>query len=253
MTTRTKIEWTEQTWNPTTGCTKVSPGCQNCFAERMARRLKAMGMKGYENGFSLTVHPERLNAPLLRRKPTLFFVNSMSDIFHKSVPDAFIEQVFDVMEQTPRHIYQLLTKRAERMANFLSSRVVPKNVWVGVTVENREHGLPRMAVLKAIDAPVRFVCMEPLLEDLGHLDLSDIQWVIAGGESGPRARPMKPEWVGKIKRQCDSSQTPFFFKQWGAWGPDGKRRSIKANGRLLSGRTWEGMPTEICLNMSDQN
>jgi len=209
----------------------------------MAWRLKAMGMKGYENGFSLAVHPERLNAPLLRRKPTLYFVNSMSDVFHKAVPDDFIEQIFAVMGQTPQHIYQLLTKRADRMADFLSTREIPNNVWIGVTVENREHGLPRMAALKTIHAPVRFLCMEPLLEDLGIIDLAGIQWVIVGGESGPRARPMKPAWVERIKKQCELQNIPFFFKQWGAWGPDGRRRSKRANGRRLLGRTWDGMPT----------
>jgi len=242
VTTRSTIEWTEQSWNPCTGCTKVSPGCQNCFAERMALRLKAMGMKAYANGFTLTVHPDRLNAPLLRRKPTVYFVNSMSDVFHKAVPDEFIDRIFAVMTQTPRHIYQLLTKRADRMARFLSSREVPHNVWIGVTVENRDHGLPRMATLKTIDAPVRFLCMEPLLEDLGDLDLAGIHWVIVGGESGPRARPMRPAWVQSIKDQCDLGQVPFFFKQWGVWGPDGRRRSRKANGRRLLGRTWDDMP-----------
>ncbi|MBW1783873.1 MAG: phage Gp37/Gp68 family protein, partial [Deltaproteobacteria bacterium] len=190
----------------------------------------------------LALHPERLNAPLLRRKPTLYFVNSMSDLFHKTVPDDFIEQVFDVMEQTPHHIYQLLTKRAERMAGFLASREVPHNVWIGVTVENRAHGLPRIEFLKKVRAVVHFLCMEPLLEDLGILDLTHIQWVIVGGESGPRARPMKPQWVESIKKQCDAHNTPFFFKQWGVWGPDGKRRSRKANGRRFLGRTWDHMP-----------
>ena len=248
MTTRTTIEWTERTWNPSTGCTKVSPGCRNCFAERMAHRLKAMGMKGYEKGFSLTLHPERMRAPLLRRRPTLYFVNSMSDIFHEAVPDAFIERVFDVMQQTPRHVYQLLTKRAERMAAFLSSREVPENVWIGVTVENREHGFPRMECLRHIQASTRFLCMEPLLEDPGILNLNDIQWVIVGGESGPGARPMKQQWVENIKTQCDASNTAFFFKQWGVWGPDGKRRSKKANGRLLFGRAWDGMPEQAKQN-----
>lgn len=205
-------------------------------------------MKGYEKGFSLTLHPERLRAPLLRQKPTLYFVNSMSDIFHEAVPDAFIEQVFDVMQQTPRHIYQLLTKRAVRMAAFLSSREVPENIWIGVTVENREHGFPRMECLRHIKASTRFLCMEPLLEDLGILNLNDIQWAIVGGESGPGARPMKTEWVENIKSQCAAGNTAFFFKQWGAWGPDGKRRSKKANGRLLLGRTWNGMPAQARQN-----
>jgi len=181
MSTRTKIEWTEQTWNPSTGCSKVSPGCKHCYAEIMARRLKAMGVKGYENGFSLALHPNRLNEPLARRKPTMYFVNSMSDLFHEDIPDDFIGQVFEVMKQTPHHTFQVLTKRAERMACFLKPREVPDNAWIGVTVEN-------------------------------------------------------------IKGQCDANNTFFFFKQWGAWGVDGKRRSKKANGRLFVGHTWDGMP-----------
>ncbi len=242
MSTRTKIEWTERTWNPSTGCTKVSPGCKHCYAEIMARRLKAMGVKGYENGFSLALHPNRLNEPLARRKPTMYFVNSMSDLFHEDIPDDFIGQVFNVMKKTSHHTFQVLTKRAERMTRFLALREVPDNVWIGVTVENREHGLPRVELLRKIKAPIRFLSIEPLLEDLGVLTLTDIQWVIVGGESGPRARPMKAEWVEDIKGQCDINNTTFFFKQWGVWGADGKKRSKKANGRLFFGRTWDGMP-----------
>ena len=242
MSTRTKIEWTEQTWNPTTGCTKVSPGCKHCYAEIMARRLKAMGVKGYEKGFSLTLHPNRLNEPLVRRKPTMYFVNSMSDLFHEDIPDDFIGQVFDVMKKSSHHTFQVLTKRAERMARFLASREISDNVWIGVTVENREHGLPRVELLRNIKAPIRFLSIEPFLEDLGVLNFTDIQWVIVGGESGPRARPMKQKWVENIKRQCDADNTSFFFKQWGVWGADGKKRSKKANGRLFFGRTWDGMP-----------
>ena len=242
MSNRTKIEWTEQTWNPSTGCTKVTPGCKHCYAEIMARRLKAMGVKGYEKGFSLALHPYRLNEPLVRRKPTMYFVNSMSDLFHEDIPDDFIGRVFDVMKQTPHHTFQVLTKRAERMARFFESREVPDNAWIGVTVENREHGLPRVDYLRKIKARIRFLSMEPLLENLGVLDLTDIQWVFVGGESGPRARPMKQEWVKNIKGQCDADNTSFFFKQWGVWGADGKRRSKKANGRLLFGRTWDSVP-----------
>ena len=242
MSTRTKIEWTEQTWNPTTGCTKVSPGCKYCYAEIMARRLKAMGVKGYESGFSLALHPNRLNEPLVRRKPTMYFVNSMSDLFHEDIPDDFIGKVFEVMKQTPHHTFQVLTKRAERMVCFLESRAVPENAWIGVTVENREHVLPRVESLRNIKAAIRFLSIEPLLEDLGVLNFTDIQWVIVGGESGPRARPIKQKWVENIKRQCDANNTSFFFKQWGVWGADGKKRSKKANGRLFFGRTWDGMP-----------
>jgi len=195
MSTRTSIEWTEQTWNPTTGCTKISPGCAHCYAEVMARRLKAMGVRGYENGFALTLHPDRLQQPLKRKKPTMYFVNSMSDLFHEDLPDSFIRQVFDVMKKSSQHTFQVLTKRAERMDEFCRSYDAPSNAWLGVTVENRKHGLQRLDLLRHVRAPVRFLSIEPLLEDLGRLDLTSIHWVIVGGESGPKARPMKPEWA----------------------------------------------------------
>ena len=199
MSTKSKIEWTEQTWNPATGCTKVSPGCQNCYAEAMARRLKGMGVKGYEKGFSLTLHPDRLNDPLTRKKPAIYFVNSMSDMFHEDIPDDYIRQVFDVIKRASQHTFQILTKRAERMERFFYYNDVPSNAWMGVSVENREHGIPRIEYLRNIKADIRFLSIEPLLEDLGALDLSDIQWVIVGGESGPRARPMDSKWVERIK------------------------------------------------------
>lgn len=243
MPTRSNIEWTEQTWNPTVGCTKISPGCKNCYAETMAKRLQAMGMKGYENGFRLTLMPERLAEPLERRKPTIYFVNSMSDLFHEEVPFAYIRQVFDVMSRAPQHTFQVLTKRAERMAEFCRGLEVPPNVWLGVSVENRQHGIPRIAVLREVDAFIRFLSVEPLLEDLGEINLRGIQWVIVGGESGSRARPMRPEWVDGIKCQCDQAGTAFFFKQWGTWGADGEKRSKKANGRKYRGRVWDAMPT----------
>jgi len=244
MTTATTIEWTEQTWNPTTGCTKVSSGCEHCYAETMANRLKAMGIKGYENGFNLRILPERLKEPLSRRKPTTYFVNSMSDLFHDGVPIEFLDQVFDVIRRTPQHTYQILTKRATRMRTYFEpeKRVVPHNVWLGVSVENRKQGLPRINELRAIDASIRFLSVEPLLEDLGPLDISGIHWVIVGGESGPKARPMKYQWIESIKNQCEESNVAFFFKQWGGWGADGKRRSKKANGRLFEGRVWDQMP-----------
>ncbi len=242
MVAKSAIEWTEQTWNPTTGCTKVSPGCKNCYAEIMARRLKAMGLKGYENGFSLTLQPDRLKEPLSRKKPTVYFVNSMSDLFHEDIPEAYIQQVFDVIKNVPQHTFQILTKRADRMLQFLKSYDAPKNAWLGVSVENKKHGAPRIDKLRRVEALVRFLSIEPLLEDLGDIDLTKIQWVIVGGESGPKARPMKPEWVERIKQQCDNHKTSFFFKQWGGWGADGKKRSKKANGRLLFGRTWDNMP-----------
>lgn len=242
MSTQSKIEWTERTWNPTVGCTKISQGCKHCYAETMAVRLKAMGVRGYEDGFNLTLMPERLSEPLERRKPTVYFVNSMSDLFHEKVPFAYIEQVFDVMRQAHQHTFQVLTKRAERMARFCRTRVVPDNVWLGVSVENRKQGMPRIDVLRRVNVRVRFLSIEPLLEDLGKLDLKDIQWIIVGGESGKKARPMQKAWVTNIKRQCDSAGIAFFFKQWGAWGADGERRSKKANGRDLGGRIWDDMP-----------
>ncbi len=238
-----KIEWTEATWNPTVGCTKISPGCQNCYAETMARRLKAMGANGYANGFKLTLLPERLSDPVERKKPTIYFVNSMSDLFHEDIPDKYIRQVFDVMKQTPRHTFQVLTKRAELMARFFRDYLASTNAWLGVTVENKQHGIPRIAQLRNVKAHVRFLSIEPLLEDLGALNLSGIHWVIVGGESGPKARLMKPEWVMAIKRQCEEQNVAFFFKQWGGWGADGKKRAKKENGRLLLGRTWDETPT----------
>jgi protein gp37 len=245
MTTVSSIEWTEQTWNPTVGCTKISPGCKHCYAEGMAHRLKAMGTPGYENGFSLTLLPSRLQDPLRRKRPTTYFVNSMSDLFHDRVPDAYIEQVFDVIARTPNHTYQILTKRAPRMARYFRKRVVPANAWLGVSVEDRKYGVPRVDHLRTIDATIRFLSVEPLLQDVGELDLSDIHWVIVGGESGPKARPMKTEWALSIQRQCEEQKVAFFFKQWGGWGADGKKRAKAANGRLLDGRTWDEMPAAV--------
>ena len=242
MSTQSKIEWTEQTWNPTVGCTKISPGCKNCYAETMARRLKAMGARGYENGFRLTLMPERLVEPLERRKPTVYFVNSMSDLFHEKVPFEYIRRVFDVMARASQHTFQVLTKRAERMAEFCRSVEVPANVWLGVSVENRKHGVRRIDVLRKVPARVRFLSVEPLLEDLGPFDLAGIHWVIVGGESGVKARLMQRDWVDGIKRQCDQARVAFFFKQWGAWGADGEKRSKKANGRRYRGQVWDAMP-----------
>lgn len=243
MNTKSKIEWTEQTWNPATGCTKISPGCSNCYAEVMARRLKAIGVQGYENGFELTLLPQRLEEPLLRKKPTVFFVNSMSDLFHEDIPFDYICKVFSTIEKTPQHTYQILTKRAQRMASFFSEFKIPKNAWLGVTVEDRKYGLPRINHLRHIPASIRFLSVEPLLEDLEYVDLTNIDWVIVGGESGHRARPMKPEWVRNIQKQCLQQGSSFFFKQWGGWGPDGVKRKKKENGRLLDGRTWDETPS----------
>lgn len=242
MSTHSKIEWTELTWNPTTGCTKISPGCENCYAEKMAYRLKAMGVNGYENGFSLTLHPNRLKEPLNRNISTVYFVDSMSDLFHDNVPDDFIDEAISIIAAAKWHTFQLLTKRAARMEKYFRHRRVPRNLWLGVSVENRKHGYPRMDCLRNIEAPIRFISAEPLLEDLEGLNLSGISWVIVGGESGPGARPMKPEWVIHIKNHCEKQNSFFFFKQWGLWGSDGIKRSKKANGRNLFGRVWNGMP-----------
>ncbi len=245
MTTISRIEWTEQTWNPTVGCTKISPGCKNCYAEAMARRLKAMGASGYDNGFVLTVLPERLDDPIKRKKPTVYFVNSMSDLFHEKVPDDYIEHVFDVIRRTPQHTYQILTKRAARMARFFRTRQVPTNAWLGVSVEDKKCGVPRIDHLRKVPARIRFLSVEPLLEDVGVLDLHDIHWVIVGGESGPKARPMHRAWALNVQQQCEAQNIAFFFKQWGGWGADGKKRAKSANGRVLAGRTWDEMPMPV--------
>lgn len=243
MTSFSHIEWTEATWNPVTGCTKVSPGCKYCYAEVLSRRLRAMGVAGYENGFEVSLHENRLQQPLRRKKPTVYFVNSMSDLFHPKVPFEFIDKVMRVIEQTPRHTYQILTKRPKIMARYFSSRKVPVNAWIGVSVEDKKYGLPRISVLQKIDAAVRFLSVEPLLEDLGRMNLAGIHWVIVGGESGPRARPMKPEWVDNVKRQCRAADAAFFFKQWGAYDKEGVKRGKKASGRLYRNRTWDEMPS----------
>ena len=240
--TPSKIGGIEQTWNPITGCTKISPGCKHCYAEAMALRMQAMTVPGYAHGFTLTLHEDRLNQPLLRKKPTVYFVGSMTDLFHEDVPDTFIKQILATIHRTPRHTYQLLTKRAERLLHFFAANPIPPNLWLGVTVEDRQHGLPRMASLRQIPARVRFLSVEPLLEDLGPLNLDGIQWVIVGGESGPKARPMRPEWALAIRDQCQAVGVAFTFKQWGTWGADGVRRDKKANGRLLAGRLWNEQP-----------
>lgn len=242
MSQSSRIEWTEATWNPTVGCTKISAGCKHCYAESMANRLKAMGTPGYENGFKLTILPNRLDEPVRRKKPTVYFVNSMSDLFHQRVGDDYIDQVFDVIQRCPQHTFQILTKRADRLASYFKHRIVPANAWIGVSVEDKEYGVPRIDCLRQVNARIRFLSVEPLLEHIGRLDLSGIHWVIVGGESGPRARPMKVEWVESIRRQCEAQGVQFFFKQWGGWSADGKRRSKKADGRLLAGRTWDDMP-----------
>lgn len=238
------IEWTEHTWNPVTGCTKISPGCKHCYAETMARRLHAMRAPGYELGFDVALHPNRLEQPLQRKRPTIYFVNSMSDLFHEDVPDAFLDRVFDVIQRTPQHTYQILTKRSERLPAYFGNRPCPRNVWLGVSLEDKKYGVPRIDHLRQVNARIRFLSVEPLLEEVGTLELTKIQWVIVGGESGPQARPMKPAWVDAVRRQCEAQHVAFFFKQWGGWGADGVRRSKKKNGRLLDGRTWDSLPVQ---------
>lgn len=248
MATVSAIEWTEETWNPATGCSKVSAGCENCYAEVMARRLHAMGVAGYDNGFNVTLMPSRLDQPLYKKKPTRYFVNSMSDLFHERIPDEYIARVFSVMEKTPQHTYQILTKRAYRLPDYFGVNQLPSNVWLGVTVEDRASGVPRIDHLRNVSAAVRFLSIEPLLEDLGDIDLTDIHWVIVGGESGPKARPMNEEWVLSVKERCDHYGSAFFFKQWGTWGADMVKRNKKANGRLLLGRKWDAYPEATAMN-----
>ena len=228
------IEWTQLTWNPVTGCTKVSQGCKHCYAERMALRLQAMGAARYRDGFAVTLHDDLVTAPLRWRKPALVFVNSMSDLFHEDVPVAFIHRVFDTMARAHWHTFQVLTKRSARLAELATELRWPTNVWMGVSIED-EKVLHRVADLRRVPATVRFLSCEPLIGPLDSLPLAGIHWVIVGGESGPGARPMRPEWAQAIRRQCTESGVPFFFKQWG-----GVRKH--RTGRLLNGRTYDEMP-----------
>ena len=234
MGAKSAIEWTDATWNPVTGCTKVSPGCKHCYAERLAAHLQAMGNPRYRQGFAVTLHPDQLTLPLRWRQPRRIFVNSMSDLFHEAIPDAFIRQAFDVMAQAHWHSFQILTKRAERLAALAPQLPWPPNVWQGVSVENA-HYTWRIASLQQVPAAIRFLSIEPLLGPIDALPLRGIQWVIVGGESGPQHRPLDPAWVRAIRDQCLAAGTPFFFKQWGG-------RSPKAGGRVLDGRVWNEMP-----------
>lgn len=238
----TKIEWTEATWNPTTGCTKISLGCKNCYAERMTKRLQAMGVNKYRNGFELCFHPETLDEPYSWRKPRTVFVNSMSDLFHEEMPVDIIQKVFKVMNDNPIHTFQVLTKRADVLLKQSKHLKWTKNIWIGVTVENQEN-VTRIDHLRKVNANVRFLSIEPLIGKIDYLDLQNIDWVIVGGESGPGARPMDEDWVLKIKKQCQQQDTPFFFKQWGG-------TNKKKNGRLLEGKTWDEMPENIDLKKS---
>lgn len=237
----TKIEWTDKTWNPITGCTKISQGCAHCYAEVMSRRLNAMGQEKYSNGFHLTLHEECLAEPLVWRQPHTIFVCSMSDLFHKDVPFEFIDRIMQTIRRTPQHRYQLLTKRAERMAEYFQTHDIPQNAWLGVTVE-AQSSKSRIDCLRSLDAPIRFLSCEPLIEDLGELDLKNINWVIVGGESGPQARPMREEWVLNIQEQCNRQGSAFFFKQWGTWGSDGIKRNKHKNGKLINGKIFQAMP-----------
>ena len=234
MAEKSTIEWTESTWNPITGCTKISPGCAHCYAERMAKRLKAMGQPNYANGFEVTMHEQALALPLSWKKPQVIFVNSMSDLFHEKVPQEFILRIFDVMKRAHWHQFQILTKRSSRLLELNSILPWAPHIWMGVTVETAEYKY-RIQNLQKTGADMKFLSLEPLLGPLGHLPLEDIDWAIVGGESGPGARPMKPEWVTEIRDQCRKEHVSFFFKQWG-----GVQK--KKAGRVLEGQTWDQVP-----------
>ena len=234
MGEKSAIEWTDATWNPVTGCTKISPGCKNCYAERLAIRLKEMGNRRYRNGFRVTLHPDQIELPLRWGKPKMIFVNSMSDLFHEAVPDEYIKKVFATMVKADWHIFQILTKRAERLAKLAPQLPWPSHVWQGVSVESQSY-TKRVSALQRVPATVRFLSVEPLLGPIGNLPLEGVHWVIVGGESGPRHRLINPEWVREIRKQCLTAEVPFFFKQWGG-------RTAKSGGRILDGRTWDQMP-----------
>ncbi len=229
-----KIEWTESTWNPVTGCTKISDGCKNCYAERMAKRLQAMGQANYVDGFAVRTHPHALEHPLKWKKPQVIFVNSMSDLFHEDVPFEFIQDIFDVMTRASWHTFQILTKRAERLAELAPLLNWPDNVWMGVTVENQDCTY-RIDYLRDVPAAVRFLSVEPLLTAIEDMNLDNIDWVIVGGESGPGSRPIEKDWVRSIRKQCRVAKVPFFFKQWGG-------TNKKKTGRMLDSRFYDSMP-----------
>ena len=231
---QSSIEWTEMTWNPTTGCTKVSAGCKYCYAEVMAMRLQAMGIEKYKDAFQVRMHSDALNIPYTWRKSQIVFVNSMSDLFHKDIPIEFIQKVFKVMNENPQHVFQVLTKRAERLTEINDQVEWTDNIWLGVSVENQKV-LDRIDYLRQTSARIKFLSCEPLLDELPNMNLNEIDWVIVGGESGVHARPMSTEWVTGIQDQCETNGVTFFFKQWG-----GKNK--KKTGRILNGRTYDGMP-----------
>lgn len=240
MADRSRIEWTHATWNPVTGCTKVSPGCAHCYAQAFAERFRGVAGHPYERGFDLQLRPERLRQPLEWTRPRLIFVNSMSDLFHEAVPDDFIQSVFEVMAEANWHTFQLLTKRSRRLAELAPRLPWPTNVWMGVSVEN-QRWTRRVDDLRCVPAAVRFLSCEPLLGPL-RLNLDGIHWVIVGGESGRRARPMRLDWATSVRDQCIAAGVPFFFKQWGAHDEAGIRKGKAASGRFLEGRTWDEMP-----------
>jgi len=237
MAVQSSIEWTGSTWNPVTGCTKISAGCKNCYAERMAKRLQTMGQSHYAKGFTVACHAQALDLPLRWKAPRMIFVNSMSDLFHDAIPLDFLQEIFRVMRQANQHVFQVLTKRAERLAELAPILNWPENTWMGVTVERSDYKW-RIDLLRTSGAPLKFISVEPLLDDLGELDLTEVDWVIAGGESGPRARPMRVEWVRAIRDQCLQRHVAFFFKQWGGF-------HRKKAGRILDGRIWDQMPEPI--------
>ncbi len=234
MGTATKIEWTDATWNPVTGCSKISPGCKHCYAERLALRLRAMGNRTYANGFKVTCHENLIDAPATWKTSRMIFVNSMSDLFHEDIPFDFIQRVFQTMQRSPRHRFQVLTKRSERLLRLSRDLPWPQNVWMGVSVENADY-LYRIEHLRQTGAKCKFLSCEPLLGSLADMKLDHIDWVIVGGESGPKARPMSRLWVTEIRDQCLKAAVPFFFKQWGG-------TNKKKSGRLLEGRTWDQLP-----------
>ena len=240
MAANSAIEWTEATWNPVTGCTKISIGCQNCYAERMTYRLQAMGQANYINGFRVKTHEKVLSLPMRWKKSRTIFVNSMSDLFHEEVPVSFILKVFRIMEKAPQHIFQILTKRSDNLRKLSKCLPWPDNVWMGVTVENNRY-LQRIDDLRNTPARIKFISCEPLLGPITNIDLKNIDWVVVGGESGPKARPMSPSWVKGIQNQCLAANVPFFFKQWGGFNK-------KKAGRMLDGRTWDEMPDRNLQN-----
>ena len=238
MASQTEIEWTNATWNPVTGCTKISAGCDFCYAERFSERFRGVPNHPFTQGFDLTLRPERLEQPLTWRQPKLIFVNSMSDLFHKGVPTAFVDRVFDTIERADWHTFQLLTKRSSRLRDYMNTRyakkAAPRNLWVGASVEDSGR-VSRIRHMRDAKAAIRFLSIEPLIGPMGRIDLTNIDWVIVGGESGPSARPIQADWVRSIRDQCIAAKVPFFFKQWGGYRP-------KSGGRDLDGREWNQMP-----------